>query len=554
MGLSRLALLAVAVGAPIFADFPPNLGGQIRFLLHRGKVAQAFGSYLDYARESESHDFSLLQQAGISLLERGALDEDPEIQLMCMFGAGVATVGDLIPVLEKGIQSPHEKIQLVALGYLSKLQDDRADRLIVEALSSPFLLTRLEACFQLAQKNHPEVLTHLRSLDVKIPPPLRALFPQIVVFLDSPEAKSYLRQMLSDSDIGVRLEAIACLTERKRDDFLPQLRLLASGVHHTQQERCAAALGELRDRQSLPHLKKLLESPRPLVKLAAAVSLVQLGEKDSLEFIEAEALQGNLFAIAALGKLGEGKRVLRKLIRIGDRDVRLNATLSLLLCKESASVDEILFEETQGAGFTLIHTPGRALSAWKILPLASQHQERDRPGVLQETHQLRQKVLRATLELPDETFYRVAESILGSNQSDLVPPLMALLENKRTERAIALLKKGAESAGEPLVRNYCTLALYNLGEGGSYEGRLLDWVRQAGSHPIIRFQESKAKSTELSRYELTPTETSQFLVEVFEALARKQNQVGVEALIHAIAHGNSKNRYALAGLLIRTTE
>ncbi len=51
-----------------------------------------------------------------------------------------------------------------------------------------------------------------------------------------------------------------------------------------------------------------------------------------------------------------------------------------------------------------------------------------------------------------------------------------------------------------------------------------------------------------------PEETSHFLITVFETLAKSQNQVGIETLIHAIAHGHPKNRYALAGLLMRTTE
>jgi hypothetical protein len=56
----------------------------------------------------------------------------------------------------------------------------------------------------------------------------------------------------------------------------------------------------------------------------------------------------------------------------------------------------------------------------------------------------------------------------------------------------------------------------------------------------------------LSRqYYLTPEDASRLLVESFESLVQTQDDLGIDLLLEAIKDGNRKNRYALAGLLIR---
>ncbi len=553
MALSRLITSFLFLSASAHAAFPVEVGGQMRFLLHKGEVKQAFDIYSTYSREHQEHDFALLQQAGIQLLERGIASDDADTQLMCMFGAGVANSPRLLPVLEKGVHTKDQRIQLIALNYLSRQRDDQADQLILEALSSPFLLTRLEGCYQLAQRNHPDVLTHLQSLVVKVPDLVRALFPQIVVLLDGKSAHNYLRQLLTDTDIHVRTEAILAIAKQGRDDFLPQIRTLATQVHHAQQECCALALGELKDTMSLPRLQELAKSPRPEVRLSAAIALYELGEEESLKLIKTNAESGDLFAISALGKLREGKEILHQLSRHNDRDVRLNATLALLQQGEIGQIEEILLPGKSDLGFMQVASAGHCLKAWKTIP-SHHHHKKGYQGLVQQTMALREKVLTECIELPEETFLKIARTLMTEKQTELMPLLVTLLENQRSEGSLALLKEGYQKAGEPLIRNYCTLALYRLREEGPYEEKLIHWAREAADREMIQFREEDQTNSLSNRHELTPEETSRFLIETFETLAQAQNQAGVETLVHAIAYGNEKNRYALAGLLIRTTE
>lgn len=552
MALFKLIGIVFFLSVTACASFPTDVSGQMLYLLHRGETTLAFENYLAHARACEQHDFALLQQAGIGLLEQGVESADPEIQLMCMFGAGVANTPDLLHVLEKGIHSKEPRIQLVALNYLGKLNDDLADQLLLEALSSPFLLTRLESCYQLAQKNHPSVLMHLQSLMVKVPDLVRTLFPQIVVHLDGNNANQYLKHLLSDTDLDVRLEAILSVAELGRDDFLPQIRTLASQVHYAQQESCALALGELKDTLSIPLLKELSESARSEVRLAAAIALYELGESESLELVEALACAGDLFAIAALGQLNEGKHLLRKLIKHENRDIRLNATLSLLKQGEAGPIEEVLIPGKKDLGFLRLSSPGHGLKAWKTVP-SHHHNTKGYPNLVQQTIALREKVLTQCIELPETQFLTIARRLIEEKQTELIPLLVVLLENTHSDASIALLKEGQQKAGEPLIRTYCTLALYRLHEEGPYEEQLIRWAKSVSDRMMIQFLDEDEDPL-MVRYELTPEETSQLLVETFETLAQAQNKAGIEALIHAMAYGNPKNRYALAGLLIRTTE
>lgn len=541
---------------PFVAAFPTDVSGQMLYAIHRGEAEKGFESYLNHAKECQTQDFALLQQAARALLEHGTDSKDPEIHLMCMFGAGVATSTEMLPILEKGLRSPDLRTQLIALSYLGKLQDDEADRLLLDSLSSPFVIVRLEALLQLAKRNHPSAMSHLHSLMVKVPAQIRAVFSQIAIHAEGDEANRFLRQLLSDTDVDVRIETILTVALGGRDDFLPTLRLLAQGASYAEQESCALAFGALKDHLSLGKLKHFAESRQEAVKLAACMSLYTLGETSYLASIEADAKKGSLFAIGILGNLEEGKETLAALLSHPDRDVRINAILSLLAQRDQralAHLDELLLTDGRDTGFWRISSASGGLKAWKSLPSASQ-QDKQYPGIVGQTLGLREDVLIQSLEFEEEAFLAIARKICQKKQHDLIPIVIELLQNKKSDSVIQFLKEGYQRAGAPLIRNYCTLALYRLKEEGPYEEQLIAWVKARGSEELIRFKEEKNAPSFSISHNLTPEETSRFLIEACEALASAQNQAGTLALVHTIAYGNAKNRYALAGLLMRTTE
>lgn len=544
----------------LYGDFPPEVKGQILYHMHKGEAKTACQTYLSAIERGEDHDFTLLQQAGICLLEEGSKSSDDAIQLMCQFGAGVASTPSLLPILERGIRSKDLKIQLASMSFLAKMQDDRADNLLWDTLiSSPFLLSRLEAGLQLAKKNYPNILEQLQSLYYKMPALIRSLFPQIIVLIDNPDADSFLHQLISETDLDVRIEAILQAAKAGRDELLPQIRAMASQSHFALTETCIYALGILKDEKSLPVLHQMSMSKRSNIQLAASAALYALGDLEAVHLIEKEAMQGNLFAIAKLGECDypSCREVLVDLLKSEDTNVRLNATLSLVILRDERAfpmLSDILIRGNRDIGFASQTSPGRSLKYWKIVPSANQHTQMH-PGIVEQSQKLREKILLATLDFPEATFFKIIHWVFDQKETDLIPVAVELLRNHRTPETIAFLKDQQQKAGAPLIRNYCNLALYQLGVEGPYEELLIQWVSSVQGSELIKFRDSDPSTTTIdSRYVLTPEETSALLISAFEALAQAQNERGIEALIRVIAYGNPKNRYALAGLLIRTTE
>ena len=54
-----------------------------------------------------------------------------------------------------------------------------------------------------------------------------------------------------------------------------------------------------------------------------------------------------------------------------------------------------------------------------------------------------------------------------------------------------------------------------------------------------------------SPYQLTPEETSGFLIEALDALSQKREERNIVYLLTLMKDGHPKNRFALAGLLLR---
>lgn len=553
----RIALTALLLAAPLSAQFPVDISGQILYLVHRGDASEGLKRYIEQAHLSEQHDYALLQQIGIALLEEGASSRDPEIQLISLLGAGISLSPLLLPVLEHALKSDDPRAQLVALNFLSRIDDDDIDRLLLSALSSPCLLTRLEALYQLSNKRHPAVLEHLQSLFVKIPEPIRPLFAQIVINLDSVSANQMMRQLLADHNLNVRCEAILAVATHMRDDFLPQIRTLATQTQVTQQECVASTLGTLKDLNAKPLLKQMVYARQPNVQLAAAFALYQIGDASFLPLIFEAAKQNDLFAIALLASapLEESRELLASLCTTTHKDVQLGAALALLQMRDERClpiIQEILLSEKQAVGYIISKSPGRAVPIWRTV-FSAPYKETSYPGILQQSAALRSQVLTACIEFPEAAFLSLAKTLFDAQVKSLIPLLVELLANHHSPLTRELLIQQQHSNPSDFIKTTCLLALYRAGEEDTYEQQLIEWAKKRQQTLMIRFAETSSIER-ASKHALTAEEESALLIATFEILASTQHQAGIEALLHAIAYGNVKNRYALAGLLIRTAE
>lgn len=532
----------------------------ILYVMQAGYTERAMNLYAERAKEQERHDFELLHQMGLILLDQGWESSDPELKLMALFGAGISMDERATTVLERGAKCKYPQLQLIAMNFLSHYQNETSERVLIQALSSRDLLIRLEAALMLSQDRNEAAIGPLEALMCKIPTELHPFFPQFFAMIGTDSAMKVLRRLMHQPHRETRLEAIRFAALYGRDDLLPEIRRLAAQHDIIQQEVCAAALGTFYDEASIPRLQTLAKSPNIGVRLAALRSLVQLESNDAKQTIADLAKKGDIFAITALGDIAGSEELLNYLVLHGDQDIHLNATLALLerhdpRCAEPLA--ELLKTDPSGMVFLRVASKGKALPAYRVLPSAKQNLDSDLLAY-ELSLSMREETLIETLELPEKEFLRLAETLFKSRQDELVPTLVKLLENLNTPDAIALLKRYQTKAGAPLIRNYCNLALYRLGVEGPYGATLLRWIaQQQRETDLIRFRPMLPWEMRLDgqeTYELTPVETSRLLVDAFETLAQRRDEEGVSILLEAIARGNPKNKYALAGLLIRATQ
>lgn len=132
---------------------PPSIQqGRILFLIHQGEHEQALKLYQNHFEETKIHDFELLHQIGLKILNDGYQKNDPECQLLALFGAAVSAHEDVTYILEEGLKNKYPEIQMIALEALARFQTDRADLALLRAMGSPILQVRFEAAHQLCKK------------------------------------------------------------------------------------------------------------------------------------------------------------------------------------------------------------------------------------------------------------------------------------------------------------------------------------------------------------------------------------------------------------------
>ncbi len=530
---------------------------QMQFLLQVKKTPQAFELYQEYQKERGMHDFALLKSLAIGVLEQGIQSPYPEQQLLSLYGCSIAGLIDCLHIVEEGLKSDQLFVQLASIQLLSALQDDRADRLLLKAMSSPFLIVRLEAAYHLAAKRHPKACGQIEALMYKVPQEMHVLFPSLFALMPTKEANYLLKSLMSHRLSVVRISAIHAAASMHREDLLPVIRAHLTHGGEAEKEACVAALGSFKDMLSKEKLVQMLKTSSPALSLACAKALHSLGDLSGLQVIEEYALKKDVLALNLVPLLPHSAPLLYPLLKDSSLQVRWNAVLALLEMKDPACVEglkEILTQQFHDLSVIPTTSMGGSLQGWKLL--SQTHQKLATSwGINLDSliHQVHLFLLQESMHLPEENFLDLASYLLDHKQLSLVPTLVHLLEAQGSEGALTLLKKYAQMAGVPLVRNYATLALYRLNKGEGLEKELYVWVKKSQGREILKIETALPKTLTLfpqSSYELSPNESSRLLIEIYQAFATRREEKSIEALIEGLKSGNPFNRPALAGLLL----
>jgi len=540
----------------ISAEGPTDdaLKSRILYLLKTGKESLALELYQDYYKLKKRHDSILLEQIATLLIEQGFNSDTAESQVLSIYGAGISNNEKMLDILKTGISAKQPEVQLICLNFLSSFHHDDADRALKQAMNSDYLLIRLEAGFHLAEQKSPAIASQIESLMHKVDEALLPLFPQFFALIGTHDAIKTLSRLLNHRLEKVRVQAIISAANHNRDDLSPIIRKLASQISVLQQEAACYAFGIMKDETSIPRLETLALSNSENVRLSSLLALYRLGQKKRQNEIEAYAKNLNLFAIYMLSEMEGVEPLLISLSRHEDLNVRVNATIALLKVKNSQATPclmEILIRDSRDLAFLETHSMGSSLKCWKSTPSASQN-FKDNEILHEISLSMREEILSRAQELPEKEFLNIAKTLFETHQNELIPKLVSLVERLQTKESIELLKIYSQKAGAPLIRNYCNLALFRLKEQGSYRENLEAFVLKEYKTDLIQFRQFLPFEMRLrsSEYQLTPRDTSRLLVEIFEALTLRQDEQGINTLLYVIQYGNSKNKYALAGLLM----
>lgn len=540
------------------AENPSDIKLQALFLMQQNKTEESLQRYKEYVKVAGRQDFETLQQMGFTLLQKGIQSDDPQVFIMTLFGSGLSGAVGALEILEKGILQPDPQTQLMALHFISQIEEDKANDLLNLAMSSDFLSTRMEAAYYLSLRKHPHAVGQIEGLMFRLPPAFKPFFPSLFALIGNNDATQALRRLIEDSDAPVRIESILQVARLGRDDFLPLLRKKLTHTHVAELESAAYAIGVLKDTLSIPKLRQLASSPSDSVRIAATLALMELGDRSYLTQITDLAKKHNLFAIGALGFVSGSEEPLASLAKSSDLQVRVNAAVALLQRRDSRclpGIAEILISDVRDLAFQPTPSLGRSLSYLKAIPSA-ELRAKDPSIDLTFSLAIRERLLQEALHLPEDDFLTLAMLLMQKQQSDLVPSLIALLENLQTEKAKGVLKLGAAKIAHPLIRDYCHLSLYRLKEEGPYEEYINRWIMKQKEAELIRLRPILPWKFRLDQNEhvLTPEETSKLLIDAFISVASRRDEKSISFLLEAIRQGNVANRYALMGLLMKATE
>jgi HEAT repeat protein len=549
----RILLLFTLFFASLTAD-DEILRSRILYLLKTGKESTAFSLYDDYYKEKGSHDGELLEQIGLILIENGYRSDKSENKLLAIFGAGISMNEKMLTILKEALSSDNPQIQLVALNFLARFHHDEGDQSLNQAMNSNFLPIRLEAGLHLAEQKAPKVAPQIEALMVKVDPELTPLFPQLFGLIGTEEAIKILKRLLNHPNERVRAAAIISAAENERDDLLPTIRILASHANIIEQEAACYAFGLLKDESSIPRLEVLALSNAPNVRLSSLFALYRLGQKTRQKEIEAMAKELDLSAIFLLSEMEESLPLLIQLSHHEQLNVRLNASYALLQLRNGQAVSgltEVLVRDGRDLAVLDSASVGSTLKCLKATPSAFQN-FKDNAAMHEVSLKLKELLLQEAIHLPEKEFLILAKTLFDTNQNELIPLLVLLLEDLKTKEAIELLLQYSQKAGAPLIRNYCNLALFRLKEEGPFRENLNKFILQQCQNDLINFRPLLpfAMRRQNTLYQLTPEDSSKLLIEAFEAITLRQDEAGINLLLYAIRYGNIRNRYALAGLLM----
>jgi|GEM_PF-1960411 len=537
------------------------LKSHILYLVSKGDHVKGLKKYQEYYQKSQEHDFFLLREIALHIIEDGLTKGSEIDSLLALIAIEISNETSFTHYLGKLITSRFFPVQAKTLSVLKSIDNEYSDMLIKSCLSSNFIMLRLQALSILVQKHNQTALGQVEALMNSVHKHYHPLFVDFFALSGTKYAISMMKQMMSDKDLNLNLATILAARNHRIEELIPNLR---NSLTHTSpfiQEAAAFALGSFHDAHSISKLEHLSNSPHLETKLAALHALYILGKTEVKEKIHELARGGNLFAIRLIATISESEKTLHEIYYSDDNLLRINSALSLLDQKDPLClkvIKDLIFLDPTNHYLEICSSQGRSYFAIKIKPLASLEEKQMVQMVQQQTLMIQNDLLKKSIELPRALFMTLIEEIFLTKRNHLIPTAISLLENFDDKEAYEILEHKAKMPGAPFIRTCCHLSLWKSTRKEIHKEAIIGWIKEFGKNELIQVSEKPTQKSEkkgsIPGYELTLEEKSHLLIEAFLHICATHEKSGLDCIIEAMISGHEKNRTPLAGVLLKTIQ
>lgn len=525
---------------------------QISYFLQRRQFPAALWAYQQQAYLAKRHDPVAIEKIATAIVNEGIESSDINTRLVAYYSMIACNYIPNLQQLKSAMQTTHPGLQLAAIYLLKQHTGDRSEEVLRQGLLSPFPIIQLTTAYAIAQKKFPKAYALLESLLYKTPKSLHIYFPEFFATLDTVESRRKVLHFINDGDEKIRIAAIISAMQHKIEEALPYFRTILTHANPLEQEACLFGLSHMNDTASLSRMKNLTMSACDEVAIASSFALYSLGHHEYYTTLVKFAENGNLFAISLLGTVPEGTNSLYELLKNPNFTIRINAALSLLQLRDNKCLPvimEILQAGYHGMVFCQVTSQGGCMHY--IKPQASLPTKIESLALKskQDSAVILENLILQLSELTETNFLSVAQFLLESNYSSLIPLTVQLLENLHTPEAISILESGVSKLGCPLIRGYSQIALFKLGRcplSRSFHQFLENSLRLS----LVNYEEIRNKKN-IGIFTLKPEETLRLVLTCMQAIASESCESSIDLLLQATRNSHELNRYILAGLLLQ---
>ena len=536
------------------------LKSQILYLISKGDQVKGLEKYKEYTIKSGDHDYKLLRELCLMIIEDGISKGTEEDSLLALIAMEITGEDFFTHHLGKLLKSSFFPVQAKTLSLLKRIDNDYSDILIKSCLSSNFIMLRLEALSILVQKHNKTALGQVEALMNMVHKRYHPIFVDFYAMAGTKYAISTLKQMLSDIDLNLNLAAVLAAKNYQIEELIPSLRNCLTHTSPIIREATASALGSFHDGGSTIKLEKLCLSKHVETRLSAQYALYTMGKKSKREDIIALAKDGNLYAISLLSRIDGSAKPLHEIYYSDDNDLRINSAISLLEIKDPLClpvIRDLVTLDKDVYYINITHSAGRSFRHLKVAPLATAENKQMIPQLKQQTLMIQNELLAKSIDLPRKKFMNIIDDIFLKKRNSLIPTAIALLENFDDEESLEYLRNKSKTLGAPFIRTSCHLSLWKSTRDPLHKEAISSWLKEFGKHEMISFSQNtnkNKKKNSVTGYELSLQERSHLLIQSFLHICISHEKAGLDSIIDAMTSGHEKNRLPLAGVLLKTIQ